>query len=119
LAKPTHFRNLRDVCAPICGSQADKDARFWPKTLKTGGTAMIADADVRTGKVELEDGRSISLVAAKFRFSGFEDSPFTESDLRSDEYEEQLGATFPDGRLLVFAKHWDLPKGRLSDTGNR
>jgi hypothetical protein len=37
LAKPTHFSNLRDVCAPICGSQADKDARFWPKTLKVVG----------------------------------------------------------------------------------
>jgi hypothetical protein len=37
LAKPTHFSNLRDVGTPICGSQANEDARFRPKTLKVVG----------------------------------------------------------------------------------
>jgi hypothetical protein len=37
LAKPTHFSNLRHVGTPVCGSQANEDDRFRPKTLKVVG----------------------------------------------------------------------------------
>ena len=37
LAKGNHLSNLRHVGAPICGSQANEDARFRPKMLKVVG----------------------------------------------------------------------------------
>jgi hypothetical protein len=86
-------------------------------TIFSGGTSLIDKAEVSLGIVVLEDGRPIELIGAAFKLSGFEDSPFNEADLTSDEFEEQLEAEFPDGRLLVFAKFWDLPKGASFDTG--
>lgn len=72
-----------------------------------GESGYLSKADATTGDVSV-DGHSVNLMGATFKFSDFEDSPFNEADLGPDEFESQLEATFPDGRVVVFARYWDV-----------
>jgi hypothetical protein len=73
----------------------------------SSGTKVLK-ADERSGIVTLLGEGEIDLSDASFRFSDFEDSPFNEADLGADEFESQLEATLPDGRMLVFAREWEV-----------
>jgi hypothetical protein len=71
------------------------------------GTHVLS-ADVQTGVVTLFGVGDVNLEGASFRFSDFNDSPFNEADLGPEEFESQLEATLPDGRVFVFAREWEL-----------
>jgi hypothetical protein len=73
----------------------------------SSGTRILS-ADAASGTVSLLGEGDISLVGASFRFSDWEDSPFNEADLGPEEFESTLEATFPDGRIVVFAQEWPL-----------
>jgi hypothetical protein len=77
-----------------------------PTQVFSGDTTQVLAADETSGAVTLVGEDSVSLVGASFKFSDFEDSPFAEADLKSWEFESQLEATFPDGRIFVFAREW-------------
>lgn len=73
----------------------------------SSGTRILS-ADAATGAVSLLGEGDIDLVGATFRFAGWEDSPFDERELSPEEFESSLEATFPDGRIVVFAQEWPL-----------
>ena len=106
------FRNLNEWrergCTVAFGEVGVVDEQGETTTILFGETTEVIEADELSGVVTLLGREPISLVGAAFRFSTFEDSPFVEADLKPWEYESQLEATFPDGRVLVFAREWPI-----------
>ena len=73
-----------------------------------GDTSRLTYVDDSIGAVILDGAITLSLVDASFRFSDFSDSPFAEADLGIEQFESQLEAAFPDGRVVVFAQEWPV-----------
>jgi hypothetical protein len=107
------FRKLnewREKHSPITlGSVGDVDVQGDTIKMFSGSSGThVLTVDEHSGIVTLFGEGEINLLGASFRFSGFEDSPFNEADLGPEEFESQLEATLPDGRILVLAREWDV-----------
>ena len=91
------------------GPAGDVESQDETITMFSGcsGTRVLS-ADETTGVVTLFGEGDINLLGASFRFSDFENSPFNEADLGPEEFESQLEARLPDGRIFVFARDWEL-----------
>ena len=107
------FRKLnewREKRSPITfGPVGDVDVQGDTITMFSGSSGThVLSANEQSGVVTLFGEGEINLLGASFTFSGFEDSPFNEADLGPEEFESQLEATLPDGRILVFAREWEI-----------
>jgi hypothetical protein len=91
------------------GPVGDVESQGETITMFSGSSGTrVLNADEATGIVTLFGEGDINLHSASFRFSGFEDSPFNEADLGPEEFASSLEATLPDGRILVFAREWEV-----------
>ncbi len=107
------FRKLnewREKQSPLTfGPVGDIESQGDTITMFSGSSGTrVLSADEQSGIVTLFGQDEINLLGASFRFSGFEDSPLNEDDLGPEEFESYLEATLPDGRILLFAREWDV-----------
>lgn len=107
------FRKLnewREKQSPLTfGPVGDIELQGDTTTIFSGSSGTrVLSADEQSGIVILFGEGEVNLFGASFRFSGFEDSPFNEADLGPEEFESQLEATLPDGRVVIFAREWNV-----------